>query len=120
MPAVIGRIIRAPSNIARFLLLHLNIALELQWTIKSGATPISGVKVWISTDDPFTAQNLVGTIQDCNGSGVVTYTLSQDVTYYGWRDHPTYTFADPWVFRYSSSNARWETYDGTNWVEWTP
>jgi hypothetical protein len=93
----------------------------LTWTIRAGATPIVGVKVWLSSADIYTAQNIVpGSILHTDALGTVSYSLQADVTYYGWRDHPRYTWTDPWQFRFSSANNRWEYFNGTAYVEWTP
>ena len=121
MPAIIGRIVAAPSTIAKFLLLQLVPALQLTWTIKTGTTPIEGVKVWLSSADPATPQNLItDSIQDTNASGIVQYTLSPDVVYRGWRLSDRYTFDDPNVFRFSTANARWERLVDGTYVEWSP
>ncbi len=93
----------------------------LTWTIRTGATAIEGVKVWLSTADPFTASNLVrDSIKTTDSSGQVSYALDFDQIYYGWRDHPIYTFPDPWKFRYNTVAGTWQQHNGTAWVTWTP
>lgn len=92
----------------------------LIWTIESGATPLEGVKVWLSTGNPYTPANMVGGAQFTNSNGQVTFYLDFDVVYYGWRQSAAFGFPDPWQFRYSSVNARWETYSSGVWIEWTP
>ena len=93
----------------------------LTWTIRAGATALEGVKVWLSYADPYTANNLVrDSIKTTNSSGQVSYDIDFDVVYFGWRDAQAYTFPDPFRFRYSSANSRWEQWDGSAYVEWTP
>lgn len=93
----------------------------LTWTIRIGATPIEGVKVWLSFADPYTAANLVrDSIKHTDAAGQVSYDIEFNLTMYGWRDHQSITFPDPWVFRFSTTNGRWETYSGGVWSAWTP
>jgi hypothetical protein len=90
----------------------------LTWQVKVGATAISGCKVWVSTDDPFTAGNTVAGTSLTDDDGNVRFLLDSDVVYYGWRDHPRYQFSNPIQFRYNSSQTRWEIWNGTSWVAW--
>lgn len=93
----------------------------LTWTIRAGGTVLTGVKVWLSSADPCTPSNLIrGSIQETDAAGQVRYDIDFDRVYFGWREHPQYTFPDPLRFRYSSSNSRWEQWDGSAYVEWTP
>lgn len=93
----------------------------LTWTIRAGVTPLEGVKVWLSYADPYTANNLVrDSIKTTNAAGQVSYDLDFDQVYYGWRDSQAYTFPDPFRFRYSSANSRWEQWNGSAYVVWNP
>lgn len=88
--------------------------------------PASGVKVWISTGSPLSDSNVAagplisGDLGKplLNGSPV-DFMLDDDTVYYLWRDSPEFNFADPLQFRYSTSNARWELWDGSSYNEWS-
>lgn len=93
----------------------------LTWTIRAGATALSGVKVWLSTADPYTASNLVrDSIKTTDASGQVSYDIEFNQIYFGWRDSRSHTFPDPFRFRYNTTTSRWEQWNGSAYVEWTP
>ena len=92
---------------------------RLDFTVEVGGTARSGVEVWISTDSPYTTGGTVAGTLTTDDSGLATFYVDEDVTYYLWRDSSNYNFTDPIQFRYSSANARWEKWDGSAWTAWS-
>ena len=89
-------------------------------------SPAAGVKVHISTDSPWTVGGIIAGTLTTGDAGIplldgapVDFSLDDDTVYYLWRDSAAYNFADPLQFKYSTSNARWELWDGAAYNEWT-
>lgn len=92
---------------------------QLDYTVSVAGIVRPGVSVWVSIDDPYTAAGTVAGTLVTDDAGQVTFNLSDDVTYYLWRDSPAFNFTDPVQVRYSSSNARWERWNGSAWEAWS-
>lgn len=80
-------------------------------------TPIVGAEVWVSTDE--SGSTVVAGTLLTDDSGYIYFMLDADVEYYLWIDHVDYNYTNPTErFRYSSSNARWESWNGSAWEVW--
>jgi len=93
---------------------------QFDWNIQVGGNPAVGVKVWVSTDSPYTVANTIaGPLYTDDSGNAPTMLLNDDTVYYGWRDSSRYNFTNPVQFRYSTANARWELWNGSAYEEWT-
>lgn len=93
---------------------------QFDWNLQVDGNPAVGVKVFITTDSPYTAANTIAGPLYTNDSGdAPTMLLNDDTVYYGWRDSSRYNFTNPVQFRYSTANARWELWNGAAYEEWT-
>jgi len=69
-------------------------------TVQSGGVDISGVKCWLSNDKA--GANRVSANRYTDDDGKVTFLVTEDVTYYLWRDHHSYSFPNPTAVTKSS------------------